>query len=74
MKFSYQWVPMAEKGARWFVRCGATTKFTKGFRTKREASDWIGALEGLDWRVGFLFRLRGDDHNVEIVDRKGRSA
>lgn len=74
MKFSYQWVPTAQKGARWFVRYGATTRFTKGFRTKAEASAWIGYLEGIDWRVGFLFRMVGDDCDVQVVDRIGRPA
>ena len=74
MKFSYQWVPAKEKGCRWFVRYGAATKFNRGFNTKAQASNWIDALEGLDWRSGFLFRLRGDDYDVQIVDSKGRAA
>ena len=74
MKFSFQWVPSAEKGARWFVRYGAVTKYNKGFQTKAEASTWIECLEGIDWRVGFRFRMRGDDCDVQIVNRRGRPA
>lgn len=74
MKFSFQWVPEKAKGTRWFVKYGATTKYNRGFKTKDQAREWIDALEGIDWRVGFLFRLRGDDYNVEVVDRMGRSA
>lgn len=71
MKFSFSWVPEAPKGARWFVRYGPTTKFTRGFRTKAEASRWINELDHLDWRVGYMFRLKGDEYEVCVVSRKG---
>lgn len=71
MKFSYQWVPEKRKGCRYFVRHGAKTKYNKGFNTKAEASAWIDKLEGVEWRVGFLFRMRGDDWDTEVVTRTG---
>jgi len=62
-------------GLRWFIRRGATTWFNRGFRTKARANAWI-SMHGhaLDWRAGYLFRLRGDARDVEIVDRHGNVA
>lgn len=72
--FSFDEVP-EQKRCRWFVRRGSKTVFTKGFRSKTEASNWIDDFgRRLDWRVGFLFRLRGDDEDIEIVDRAGNRA
>lgn len=60
---------------RWFVRRGATTKFDCGFPSKADASNWINGLGSrLDWRTGFMFRLRGDDQDIFIVDRFGNRA
>lgn len=70
MNFKYLWVPEKRKGCRYFVRYGATTKFNKGFNTKQEASQWIEALEGLDWRVWFRFRMKGDSYDVIVVNRR----
>lgn len=62
-------------GLRWFIKRGATTWFNKGFRTKARASAWINDHgNSLDWRSGYLFRLRGDARDVEIVDRHGNVA
>ncbi|HZF98273.1 MAG TPA: hypothetical protein VEY92_08535 [Pseudoxanthomonas sp.] len=75
MKFGFSWVPMKRKGCRYYVRYGATTMFRRGFNNKQEASDWIEMLYRsgvVDWRVGFLFRVKGDEFDVEIVDRLGR--
>ena len=72
--FSFAEVPQQLR-CRWFVRRGATTRFDRGFRSKGDASNWINAFGSrLDWRVGFLFRLRGDDADIEIVDRQGNRA
>lgn len=63
-----------KSGCRWFVRFGACTYFDcRGFRTKADADEWINA-QPVDWRVGFYFRLKGDDKECEIVDRKGKRA
>lgn len=60
-------------GLRWFVlRDGALPFPDRGFKTKARASAWIDAhaeAHELDWRVGYLFRLRGDPRDVSIVDR-----
>ena len=62
-------------GLRWFIRRGATTWFNKGFKTKASASSCINDHgHHLDWRVGYTFRLRGDERDVEIVDRHGNVA
>ncbi len=72
--FSFEEVPLQDK-CRWFVRRGATTKFNRGFRSKDEANGWINALgRRLDWRTGFVFRLRGDGVDMAIVDRRGAVA
>lgn len=70
--FEFHEVPQ-QKFARWFVRRGAKTKFDRGFKSKAEASAWIESLgKRLDWRVGYLFQLRGDNQTMEIVDRLGK--
>lgn len=72
--FSFFEVPQQAR-CRWFVRRSATTRFDRGFRSKGDASNWIAAFGSrLDWRVGFLFRLRGDNADIEIIDRQGNRA
>lgn len=72
--FSFAEVPQ-QKRCRWFVRRGASTRFDRGFPSKSDASNWIDAFGSrLDWRAGFLFRLRGDDTDIEIIDRAGNRA
>ena len=61
-------------GLRYFVKRGAATWYSTGFKTKSAASDWIDSHgRDLDWRVGYLFRLRGDARDVQIVNRKGEA-
>lgn len=72
--FNFAEVPM-QSGCRWFVRHGATTRFDRGFRSKNDASNWIDAMTSrLEWRAGFVFRLRSDYADVAIVDREGNIA
>ena len=72
--FSFQEVPLQDK-CRWFLRRGATTKFNRGFRSKSDADAWIDAMgRRLDWRAGYVFRLRGDSVDMAIVDRRGTVA
>lgn len=72
--FNFGEVPKQSR-CRWFVRRGAATHFDRGFRAKGDADNWIDAMgTRLDWRVGFTFRLRGDDTDIAIVDRKGNVA
>lgn len=69
--FKCERVPMQSR-CRWFIKRGVTTKFNRGFRSKIEASNWINNLgSALMWRVGFTFRLRGDDVDMYIVNRRG---
>lgn len=59
---------------RWFLRRGATTYRERGFRNKQQVCDWIESLgERIDWRVGFVFRLKGDDCEMSFVNRNGRT-
>lgn len=69
-------LPAPRLYCRWFVNHGARTYFdTRGFRSKQEASDWIDAFgSALDWRAGFVFRLKGDDTDTRIVNRRGEVA
>lgn len=61
-------------GLRYFIRRGATTWYSVGFRTKHDAGLWIDSHgDALDWRAGYLFRLRGDARDVQIVTRKGEA-
>lgn len=63
------------KGCRWFLRVGATTTFSKGFKSKATASQWISSLGyKLDWRAGYIFRAKGSEYDCEIVDRRGTRA
>lgn len=72
--FTFAEVPLHER-SRWFVRYGAKTVFERGFRSKDEAISWLDNLgRRLDWRAGFVARLRGDDKDIAIVDRKGQVA
>ena len=69
--FEVQDAPVTS-GARWFVRQGGKTQLNKGFASKKQADEWVKDFgHRLDWRVGFLFRLRGDTVDSEIVNRNG---
>lgn len=72
--FSCGEVPKQTRCRR-FVRRGAATHFDRGFRAKGDASNWIDSMgTRQDWRAGFTFRLRGDDTDIAIVDRKDNVA
>lgn len=72
--FTFAEVPQQDR-CRWFVRLGAQTMFDRGFRSKDEASGWLDKFgRRLDWRAGFVARLRGDSKDIEIVDRAGQVA
>ncbi len=70
--FSMAEVP-TQSGARWFLERQGQVYTAGGFRSKSEASDWIDSLgrSRLDWRAGFVFKLRGDVGEMKIVDRHG---
>lgn len=61
-------------GLRLFIRYGTTTWYSVGFKTRLEASEWIDSHgRALDWRVGYLFRLRGDSKDIQIVKCNGEA-
>ena len=61
-----------QKGNRLFIRRNDQIDLERGFKTKKEASDWIDGLGyALDWRAGYTFRIRGDSTHMDVVDRKG---
>ena len=67
-------VPVCAKGARYFVRCGPTTKFNRGFVSKASVNQWFFGLQvsgHLDWRAGSTFRIRGVPCDLFVVNRKG---
>lgn len=69
--FTFSSVPL-QKGCRWFVKKGATTRYDRGFRSKGEADQWIATFrEVMDWRAGYVFKLRDDSEIIEIRDRTG---
>lgn len=72
--FTFAEVPQQDR-CRWFVRYGAKTVFDRGFRSKEEAGSWIkGFGHRVDWQAGYVFRLRGDNQDIAIVDRQGTIA
>lgn len=61
--------------AKWFLKRGESVELSRGFSSKSAASEWINALgRRLDWRAGFVFRLRGEKVDMSIVDRNGVEA
>lgn len=72
--FSFNEIPSHAR-ARWFVKHGAVTERQRGFASKDAASNWINEFGyRLDWRSGFVFRLRGDTVDMHIVDAHGTTA
>ena len=51
---------------RYFLRHGPRTYMDRGFRSKDEIEFWIRSFR-LDWRVGYLFHIRGEDFDSQIV-------
>lgn len=41
-----------------------------GFKSKAEANEWIYSLD-LDWRAGFVFKIKGDTTDMQIVNKSG---
>jgi hypothetical protein len=60
---------------RWMIKYGdSMTDY--GFSTKTEVLDWIHRhwrCNAVAWQAQFLFRLKGDDKNVEIINKDGYS-
>ena len=63
---------IVDSGARWFLSQNGTIDKSRGFTSKDYASLWIESLgREVDWRAGFIFRLRGANIDLEIVSSKG---
>jgi hypothetical protein len=60
---------------RWFLQRGDETYYNRGFRNKQDVRNWIESLgKRLDWRVGFVFRLKGDTCEMSFVDSNGKTS
>lgn len=68
----FERVPMREKGCRYFLRSGPTTKFNRGWRTKAEVDAWLDDLRP-SWRVGYMFQLSSADSICYVVKRNGQT-
>lgn len=63
---------IVDSGARWFLSESGKIDKSRGFTSKDYASLWIESLgREVDWRAGFIFRLRGGRNDLEIVSAKG---
>lgn len=64
---------LASNRCRWFIKKGSTTTYTEGFRSKKDALDWVKAHPDLDWMVGGTFKLLNDKRFMWIKNRKGET-
>jgi len=70
----FELVPL-QNHCRYFIRYQATTKFNRGFKSKKEINKWLKNLfekYSLEWRVGYLIKLRCLDSEFEILDKRGK--
>ena len=74
MRFDHSWIPQSSH-CRYFVRRGPTTYYAgRGFGSKRQFSQWMDEMRAkkrIDWQVGGLFKVYGDDLNCQLVTRHG---
>jgi hypothetical protein len=62
---------IVDSGARRFLSEDGKIDKSRGFTSKDYASLWIESLgREVDWRAGFIFRLRGCSNDLEIVSSK----
>ena len=65
-----------QKGNRWFIKVGATTRFNSGFRSIKQFSSWLineFKKHGLDWQSNHYTWKYLDNQNVfELVNGLGR--
>ena len=54
---------------RWFIKYGDET-LDVGFFTKSDVDDWIRKHD-IEWRAGYLFRIKGDNKDLEINNKDG---
>lgn len=65
----------SDRGCRYFVRCGATTHYARGFKSRQELKLWIldrHHARDIEWQAGYLLKFYDDERQVHIVDRKGK--
>lgn len=67
--YNFDYIADNRKGIRYYVKHGDEIIRHKGFRSKKEADEWINS-HSFDWRSGFLFCMRGEKP-VEIIKRNG---
>lgn len=69
--FDHTTIPI-QGNCRWFVKCSGKVMYDRGFHSKAEASAWIDAFgSSLDWRAGFVFKIKGSQAEALIVSRSG---
>jgi hypothetical protein len=64
-----------QKGNRYFLKWGATTKYNQGFRSKQDFCNWIDEKRdeyGFDWQAGALVKFKQFDQPFLLVDRSGK--
>jgi hypothetical protein len=52
---------------RWFIKYGDEI-LDVGFFAKSDADDWIRRHD-MEWRVDYLFRIKGDNKDIEIINK-----
>jgi hypothetical protein len=66
---------LVEEKAKWFLRTNNITISAKGFTTKLYAALWIESLgDRVDWRDGYVFRLKDGVENIEVISIDGQAA
>ena len=60
---------------RWFLMVAGEWHRDRGFRSKQDVRAFILSLgRKVEWQVGFVFKLRGDDRTIGFVDKHGRAS
>ena len=66
---------LVESNKRWFLSSNGVMDQSRGFVSKKYASLWINSLGyELDWRAGYIFRLKDANQDIEVVSSKGARA
>lgn len=64
-------IPMPRQ-ARYTLAAGGQIVPGANFGSRREVDDWVSMHHGdLDWRAGYVFRLKGLPIDLSIQDAKG---
>lgn len=60
--------------SRYFLRCGPTTNYERGFRSRDEVDRWLAheiEVHGLDYRVGYYVKFRSMEEAFSVVKKDG---